>query len=157
MSDADKPFKSTADLSEIKRMIPHRYPFLLVDRVRDMVEGQSAVGIKNVTANEPHFPGHFPAEAVMPGVLQIEALAQTSAVLVSASLGLIDKQALVYFMSVDECRFRRKVVPGDTLELHITTLRGRGKVWKFRGEAMVDGELATECVFAAMIVLPEEG
>ncbi|WP_316013026.1 3-hydroxyacyl-ACP dehydratase FabZ [Roseobacter sp. HKCCA0434] len=155
MSEQQDDFKTTADLGEIKRMIPHRYPFLLVDKVRDMVKGESAVGIKNVTANEPHFPGHFPQEAVMPGVLQIEALAQTSAVLVSASLGLIDKEALVYFMSVDECRFRRKVVPGDTLELHVTTLRGRGKVWKFKGEAKVDGELATECVFAAMIVPPE--
>lgn len=157
MTEQTNPFKPTADLAEIKRMIPHRYPFLLIDAVRDMVEGKFAVGIKNVTANEPHFEGHFPQEAVMPGVLQIEALAQTSAVLVSASLGLIDKNALVYFMTVDECRFRRKVVPGDVLELQVTTIRGRGKVWKFKGEARVKGELATECVFAAMIVPPEEG
>ncbi len=155
MSEASTDFKTTADLAEIKRMIPHRYPFLLVDRVEDMVEGKYAKGVKNVTANEPHFEGHFPAEAVMPGVLQIEALAQTSAVLVSASLGLIDKEALVYFMSVDECRFRRKVVPGDVLYLHVETIRGRGKVWKFKGEAKVGDELATECVFAAMIVPPE--
>ncbi|RED13215.1 3-hydroxyacyl-ACP dehydratase FabZ [Pontivivens insulae] len=144
-------FKEAVGLADIKRMIPHRYPFLLVDRVERMVEGKSAVGIKNVTANEPHFEGHFPDKAVMPGVLQVEALAQTAAVMVVNSLDLIDKGMLVYFMSIDEVKFRRVVEPGDVLELHVETIRGRGKVWKFRGEAKVNGELATECVFAAMI------
>ncbi|MEL7276557.1 MAG: 3-hydroxyacyl-ACP dehydratase FabZ [Pseudomonadota bacterium] len=145
----------SADLSEIKRMIPHRYPFLLVDKVRDIKLNESAVGIKMVTANEPHFEGHFPARAVMPGVLQIEALAQTAAVLVVKTLDLIDKNMLVYFMTVDKAKFRRVVEPGDVLELHVKVLRGRGKVWKFEGQAMVDGELATECEFSAMIAPPE--
>ncbi|MEL6677759.1 MAG: 3-hydroxyacyl-ACP dehydratase FabZ [Pseudomonadota bacterium] len=151
MSDA----LHSADLSEIKRMIPHRYPFLLVDKVRDIKLNESAVGIKMVTANEPHFEGHFPTRPVMPGVLQVEALAQTAAVLVVKTLDLIDQNMLVYFMTVDKTKFRRVVEPGDVLELHVTVLRGRGKVWKFEGRAMVDGELATECEFSAMIAPPE--
>lgn len=140
-----------ADLGLIKRILPHRYPFLLVDKVRDIVPMKSCVGIKNVTANEPHFEGHFPQEPVMPGVLIIEAMAQTSAVLVGTSMDLADKGLGTYFMSIDKCRFRRKVVPGDVLELHVTTLRGGGKVWKFEGRAIVDGELATEAEFMAML------
>ncbi len=140
-----------ADIGLIQRLIPHRYPFLFVDRVRDIEPGTAATGIKNVSFNEPHFQGHFPAEPVMPGVLIVEALAQTSAVLVGLTLDLVDKGPLVYFMNVDNCKFRRKVVPGDVVELHVTVLRGRGKVWKFRGEARVDGELAAEAEFAAMI------
>ena len=140
-----------ADLGLIKRILPHRYPFLLVDKVRDIVPMKSCVGIKNVTANEPHFEGHFPQEPVMPGVLIIEAMAQTSAVLVGTSMDLADKGLGSYFMSIDKCRFRRKVVPGDVLELHVTTLRGGGKVWKFEGRAIVDGELAAEAEFMAML------
>ena len=140
-----------ADLGLIKRILPHRYPFLLVDKVRDIVPMKSCVGIKNVTANEPHFEGHFPQEPVMPGVLIIEAMAQTSAVLVGTSMDLADKGLGTYFMSIDKCRFRRKVVPGDVLELHVTTLRGGGKVWKFEGRAIVDGELAAEAAFMAML------
>ncbi|MFO1165270.1 MAG: 3-hydroxyacyl-ACP dehydratase FabZ [Paracoccus sp. (in: a-proteobacteria)] len=140
-----------ADLGLIKRILPHRYPFLLVDKVRDIVPMKSCVGIKNVTANEPHFEGHFPQEPVMPGVLIIEAMAQTSAVLVGTSMDLADKGLGTYFMSIDKCRFRRKVVPGDVLELHVTTLRGGGKVWKFEGRAIVDGELAAEAEFMAML------
>ncbi len=140
-----------ADIDLIQRLIPHRYPFLLVDRVRDIDPGAAATGIKNVSFNEPHFQGHFPAEPVMPGVLIVEALAQTSAVLVGLTLDLVDKGPLVYFMNIDNCKFRRKVIPGDVVALHVTVLRGRGKVWKFRGEARVDGELAAEAEFAAMI------
>ncbi|MFC3529093.1 3-hydroxyacyl-ACP dehydratase FabZ [Paracoccus mangrovi] len=140
-----------ADLGLIKRILPHRYPFLLVDKVRDIVPMKSCVGIKNVTANEPHFEGHFPQEPVMPGVLIIEAMAQTSAVLVGTTMDLADKGLGTYFMSIDKCRFRRKVVPGDVLELHVTTLRGGGKVWKFEGRAIVDGELAAEAEFMAML------
>ncbi len=140
-----------ADIGLIKRLIPHRYPFLLVDRVRDIVPATSATGIKNVSVNEPYFEGHFPAEPVMPGVLIVEALAQTSAVLVGLTLDLADKGPLVYFMNIDNCKFRRKVGPGDVVELHVTVLRGRGKVWKFRGEARVGDELAAEAEFAAMI------
>ena len=146
-----------ADLALIKRMLPHRYPFLLVDKVRDIVPMESCVGIKNVTSNEPHFEGHFPQEPVMPGVLIIEAIAQASAVLVGCSLDLAGKGMGTYFMSIDKCRFRRKVVPGDVLELHIKTLRGGGKVWKFEGRAIVDGELAAEAEIMAMMNRGENG
>lgn len=142
--------------AEIKRMIPHRYPFLLIDKVSDMVSGEFALGHKNVTCNEPHFPGHFPAKAVMPGVLIVEAMAQTAAVLVVNTLDLIDKEMLVYFMSIDGCKFRKPVEPGDSLQLHVSVARQRGKVWKFEGKAMVDGGLVTEAEFTAMIVPPEE-
>lgn len=140
-----------ADIALIQRAIPHRYPFLLVDRVEDIDPSKSAVGIKNVTMNEPQFNGHFPGLPVMPGVMIIEALAQTSAVMVSLSLGLIDSGAVVYFMGVDKCRFRRKVVPGDVLRLRVDTLRGGGKVWKFTGLATVGDDVACECEFMAMI------
>jgi len=138
-------------IDTILRAIPHRPPFLLVDAVRDIVASQSAVGIKNVTMNEPVFQGHFPGLPIFPGVLVIEALAQTSAVLVSLSLELIDSGAVVYFMGVDKCKFRRKVEPGDVLELRVDALRGGGRVWKFAGRASVAGETAAECEFTAMI------
>jgi len=149
---------TTADLAQIQRILPHRYPFLLVDKVRDMVAFKSAVGIKNVTFNEPHFTGHFPSEPVMPGVMIVEALAQTSAVLVGASMAAEDHDVSVYFMAIDKCKFRRKVVPGDVLELHVETLRGKpgGKVWKFQGRAMVEGELAAEAEFTAMMDFPKD-
>lgn len=148
MSDEPPTF---ADIDLIQRLIPHRYPFLFVDKVKDIVSSKSAIGIKNVSMNEPQFAGHFPSVPVFPGVLIVEALAQTSAVLVSVSLGLADTGALVYFMGVDKCKFRRKVGPGDVMELRVDTLRGGGKVWKFAGRATVDGELAAECEFMAMI------
>ena len=152
----DQAATAQADLLEIKRMIPHRYPFLLIDRVTDMVMGESAVGHKNVTANEPHFEGHFPAKPVMPGVLIVEAMAQTAAVLVVQTLDLIDKDMLVYFMSIDGCKFRKPVEPGDCLELHVEVARHRGKVWKFNGQAKVGGSVVTEAEFTAMIVPPED-
>ncbi len=139
-----------ADLSLIQRIIPHRYPFLLVDRVRDIVVGKSCVGIKNVTFNEPQFQGHFPGMPIFPGVMIIEAMAQTSGILVGVTMDLADKNAKVFFMGVDGAKFRRKVVPGDVLELHVTALRGGGKVWKFEGRGMVAGELAAEATFTAM-------
>jgi 3-hydroxyacyl-[acyl-carrier-protein] dehydratase len=142
-----------ADLALIQRCIPHRYPFLLVDKVRDIHLGKSAVGIKNVTFNEPHFQGHFPGAPIMPGVTIIEALAQTSAVLVALTMDLVDKLPLVYFMNIDNGKFRRKVVPGDVLELHVTVKRGGGRIWKFQGQAKVEGELAAEAEFTAMIDL----
>ncbi|NYS24516.1 3-hydroxyacyl-ACP dehydratase FabZ [Rhodobacteraceae bacterium 2376] len=141
----------TADLDLIMRIIPHRYPFLLVDKVRDVVANTSATGIKNVTFNEPHFQGHFPGAPIMPGVTIIEAMAQTSAVLVGLSQDLVDKKPLVYFMNIDKAKFRRKVVPGDVLEMHIKVLRASTKVWKFEGTAMVEGEVAASAEFAAMI------
>ena len=139
-----------ADLALIKRIIPHRYPFLLIDKVRDIIPNVSCIGVKCVTNTEPHFQGHFPDLPIMPGVMIIEAMAQTSGVLVGLSMDLVDKQAKVFFMGVDGVKFRRKVVPGDVLELHVTVVRGGGKVWKFHGRAMVDGELATEASFTAM-------
>ena len=146
----------TADLALIKRIIPHRYPMLLVDRVEQIVPGVSAVGIKNVTANEPQFEGHFPARPIMPGVMIIEALAQTAAVLAGLTLNMQDREMLVYFMAIDKARFRRMVVPGDTLELHVEALRRGAKVWKFAARARVAGELAAEAELTAMMELPEQ-
>jgi 3-hydroxyacyl-[acyl-carrier-protein] dehydratase len=145
-----------ADIQLIQRILPHRYPFLLVDRVEEIDGTQSALGIKNVTMNEPHFQGHFPGTPIMPGVTIIEAMAQTAAVMVGTALDLADKEMLIYFMAIDKCKFRRKVIPGDQLEMRLTTLRGKpgGKVWKFGGVATVDGEMAAECEFSAMMDLP---
>ena len=142
----------SANLARIKRMIPHRYPFLLIDRVEDIRRNESAVGIKNVSTNEPYFQGHFPAEPVMPGVLIVEAMAQTAGVLVVETIDKIDQELLVYFMTIDNCRFRAKVVPGDVLELHVRVTRSRGKVFRFAGEAKVGGRLAAEAEFSAMII-----
>lgn len=147
---------NSADIQLIQRIIPHRYPFLLIDKVEDIVDGKTATGIKNVTFNEPHFQGHFPGQPIMPGVTIIEAMAQTSAVMVGVSLGLADKDFLVYFMAIDKCKFRRKVVPGDVLKMYVETKRGGGKIWKFTGRAEVDGELAAEAEFTAMMDLPKE-
>jgi 3-hydroxyacyl-[acyl-carrier-protein] dehydratase len=144
-----------ADLALIKRIIPHRYPFLLIDKVRDIVVNESCVGVKCVTNSEPHFQGHFPDMPIMPGVMIVEAMAQTSGVLVGLSMDLVDKQAKVFFMGVDGVKFRRKVVPGDVLELHVKALRSGGRVWKFEGRATVEGELATEATFTAMFDLPK--
>lgn len=145
-----------ADIQLIQRILPHRYPFLLVDRVEEIDGTQSALGIKNVTMNEPHFQGHFPGTPIMPGVTIIEAMAQTAAVMVGTALDLADKEMLIYFMAIDKCKFRRKVIPGDQLHMRLTTLRGKpgGKVWKFGGVATVDGEMAAECEFSAMMDLP---
>ena len=157
-ADETAPIPPTeADLGLIKQILPHRYPFLLVDKVRDIVPMKSCVGIKNVTSNEPHFEGHFPQEPVMPGVLIIEAMAQAAAVLVGVSLDLAGQSLGTYFMAIDKCRFRRKVVPGDVLELHMTTLRGGGKVWKFEGRAIVDGEVAAEAEIMAMLSRGDNG
>jgi len=138
-------------VEEIIKLIPHRYPILLVDKVIQYEKNKSATGIKNVTFNEPHFMGHFPDKPIMPGVLIVEALAQTSGILVSKSLEN-DSDKLVYFMSIDNVKFRKPVVPGDQLELRVEALQNRGAVWKFKGEALVDGKVATEASFAAMIV-----
>jgi 3-hydroxyacyl-[acyl-carrier-protein] dehydratase len=147
----------TADIDLIKRIIPHRYPFVLVDRVDDIEGTERATGLKNVTFNEPQFQGHFPETPIFPGVMIVEALAQTAAVLVGVGQDLADKEFLVYFMGIDGAKFRRKVVPGDTLKLHVETKRGGGKVWKFHGTGTVEGELACECSFTAMMDLPQEG
>jgi 3-hydroxyacyl-[acyl-carrier-protein] dehydratase len=147
--------RTSADIQLIQRILPHRYPFLLVDRVVEIDGYRSALGLKNVTMNEPHFQGHFPGTPIMPGVTIIEAMAQTSAVMVGVAMDLIDKDMLIYFMAIDGCKFRRKVVPGDVLEMRVETLRGKpgGKVWKFRGVATVEGDMAAEAEFTAMMDL----
>jgi len=145
----------SADIHLIQRVIPHRYPFLLVDKVRDIDGYSSATGIKNVTMNEPHFQGHFPGKPIMPGVTIVEAMAQTAAVMVGTAMDMADRNLLVYFMAIDKCKFRRMVVPGDVLEMHLTTVRGKpgAKVWKFSGVAEVEGEMAAEAEFTAMMDL----
>ena len=139
------------EVDEIMKMIPHRYPFLLIDRVKEIIPDFSAVGIKNVTINEPFFQGHFPDHPIMPGVLLIEAMAQTSAVLVIKTTGNVAGK-VVYFMTVDNARFRKPVRPGDQVELHVEKIRNRGNVWKFKGKAKVDGQLMSEATYSAMIV-----
>ncbi len=146
-----------ADIQMIQRILPHRYPFLLVDKVEEINGTQSAVGYKNVTMNEPHFQGHFPGTPIMPGVTIVEAMAQTAGVMVGVALEQMDKEMLIYFMSIDNCKFRRKVVPGDVLRMDLKTLRGKagGKIWKFSGVATVEGEMAAEAEFMAMLDLPK--
>ena len=141
----------TADILRIVEMIPHSYPMLMIDRVVDMVRDRSATGIKNVSINEPQFRGHFPNHPVMPGVMIVESMAQTAAVLVVHTLGPEAEGKLVYFMSIDGARFRRPVVPGDTMNVHVTKVRNRGPVWKFRAVAKVEGNVVAEAEFAAMI------
>ena len=141
----------TIDVQEIMEMIPHRYPFLLIDKVTQIVPDATAVGVKNVTVNEPFFQGHFPNRPIMPGVLIIEALAQTSAILVLETTGQ-KAGSIVYFMTVDNARFRKPIGPGDQVHLHVEKQRSRGNVWKFRGEARVDGKLMAEATYSAMIV-----
>jgi 3-hydroxyacyl-[acyl-carrier-protein] dehydratase len=140
------------DIQRIMEMIPHRHPFLMIDKVVDVVANAHATGIKNLSINEHYFQGHFPARPVMPGVLIIEAMAQTAAVLVVHTLGPASEGKLVYFMSVDNARFRRPVFPGDVLHVRVTKQRNRGNVWKFEGRAEVGGRLMAEAVFAAMIL-----
>jgi 3-hydroxyacyl-[acyl-carrier-protein] dehydratase len=142
----------TVDIARVMRAIPHRYPFLMIDRVVDVVRNQSAIGIKNVSVNENFFQGHFPGHPVMPGVLIIEAMAQTAAVLVVETLGDDAAGRVVYFMSVEGAKFRRPVVPGDQLRIHVNKDRNRGNVWKFTAVARVDGVSVAEATYAAMIM-----
>lgn len=139
------------DIEGIMKMIPHRYPFLLIDRIQDVVPETSATGIKNVTINEPFFAGHFPDKPIMPGVLIIESMAQTAAALVVSGLGRETEGKLVYFMSVESARFRKPVVPGDQLEIKVIKKQTRGKVWKFDGQAFVQNTRVAESGFTAMI------
>ena len=140
------------DIARIMHAIPHRYPFLMIDRVVDVVRDRSATGIKNVSVNEHFFPGHFPGHPVMPGVLIIESMAQTAAVLVVETLGPQAAGKVVYFMTIEGAKFRRPVVPGDQLRVHVTKVRSRGNVWKFSGVARVDGTSVAEATYAAMIM-----
>ena len=146
------PRPSTIDIAGIMAAIPHRYPMLLIDRIVDVVYGESAVGIKNVSVNESFFTGHFPNHPVMPGVLIVESMAQTAAVLVVETLGPDARGKVVYFMSVESAKFRRPVGPGDQLRVHVEKQRRRGNVWKFQGIARVDGVIVAEAVYTAMIM-----
>lgn len=139
-------------VERIMEMIPHRHPFLMIDRVVDVVANVRATGVKNVSINEPYFAGHFPAKPVMPGVLIIEAMAQSAAVLVVHTLGGDSEGKLVYFMSISDARFRKPVMPGDTIYVHVHKRRQRGAVWKFSSEAKVNGMLVAEATFSAMIM-----
>ena len=138
------------DIHAVERLLPHRYPFLLVDRARDLRVGESIVGIKNVTANEPYFQGHFPGRPIMPGVLVVEAMAQTSALLVGRTLDLSVADTDIFFMSVDRARFRRPIGPGDQVELHVRVLNARRRVWRFAGTATVDGKRVADADFTVM-------
>ena len=150
MNDQQAP--ETINIIRIREMIPHRYPMLLIDKLVNVIPGESAVGIKNVTLNEWYFQGHFPDSPIMPGVLIIEAMAQTAAVLVMRTMGRECEGKLVYFMSVENARFRKPVVPGDTLHLHVVKQRQRANVWKFEGRALVDNVLVAEAVYTAMLM-----
>ena len=151
MDDVKTDYLDDIDVLKVMERIPHRYPFLMIDRIDNVVPYESAVGIKCVSIGEPHFQGHFPGKPVMPGVLIIESMAQTAGVMVVTSLGPDSEGKLVYFMSIEEAKFRRPVVPGDRMEVHVTKKQNRGQVWKFRGEARVDGKIVAEATFSAMI------
>ncbi len=150
MADTAGATLETMDIMRLMKLLPHRYPFLLVDRIIEVDGDRSAVGIKNVTVNEPHFQGHFPGHPVMPGVLIIEAMAQTAgAICINSTPG--DRPSLVYFMTIDNAKFRRPVVPGDRLEIRVTKLKQRGNIWRFGCEATVDGAKAAEAEISAMM------
>ena len=139
-------------IHEIFKNLPHRYPFLLVDKITEINLKKNATGIKNVTFNEPHFQGHFPDKPIMPGVLIIEAMAQVASVLVIKSEAVDLGEKLIYFTSIDSAKFRKPVIPGDVLEMKVEIVGGRKSLWKMHGKAFVDGELAAEANFAAMII-----
>jgi 3-hydroxyacyl-[acyl-carrier-protein] dehydratase len=150
MSEDTRTTLGTADILEIMKLLPHRYPFLLVDRIIEINGDDSAIGIKNVTANEPQFMGHFPGNPIMPGVLLIEAMAQTAGAICARKI--VGQTSLVYFMTIDNARFRKPVVPGDRVEFHVTKQKQRGNIWKFHCDAMVDGQKVAEADVGAMMV-----
>ena len=146
----------TADIARVLELLPHRYPFLMIDRIIDIDADNSATGVKNVTFNEPYFQGHFPNFPIMPGVLLIEGMAQTAGAICVAALGEVYQPQVVYFMGIDKAKFRRPVVPGDTVHYHVRKIRNRGPVWRFACEAKVNGMLVAEGEISAMIVDPNK-
>ena len=154
MSDDKSNVLGSADLHELMKLLPHRYPFLLVDKIIDIDADNAAIGIKNVTANEPQFTGHFPENPVMPGVLLSEGMAQTAGAICARTQA--SRANLVYFMTIDNARFRKPVVPGDRVEYHVKKLKQRGTIWKFHCEAMVEGTKVAEADVGAMLVAEED-
>jgi 3-hydroxyacyl-[acyl-carrier-protein] dehydratase len=146
----EAPALESADIMRLFELLPHRYPFLMVDRIINIDGDNSAVGIKNVTANEPQFAGHFPGRPVMPGVLLVEGIAQTAGAICVLARKALTPQ-IVYFMTIDACKFRKPVVPGDTVEYHVRKMRNRSNIWKFSGEALVGGTKVAEAIVSAMI------
>ena len=149
MAEETKATLETADILEVMKLLPHRYPFLLVDRIIEIDGDNSAIGIKNVTANEPQFMGHFPGAPIMPGVLLIEGMSQTAGAICARASG--QSGNLVYFMTIDNARFRKPVIPGDRVEFHVVKIKQRGNIWKFHCDAKVDGTLVAEADYSAMI------
>jgi 3-hydroxyacyl-[acyl-carrier-protein] dehydratase len=158
MDDQSPPQRTlaSADIARVLELLPHRYPFLLIDKIIEIDRDQSAIGIKNVTINEPFFQGHFPKYPVMPGVLIIEAMAQTAGAICVHNAGQANIPHIVFFMGIDNAKFRRPVSPGDQLRLHVKQIRNRGNVWRFKCEAKVDGKLVAEADISAMIVDPAD-
>ncbi|WP_413988083.1 3-hydroxyacyl-ACP dehydratase FabZ [Labrys okinawensis] len=153
MTETTPTTLESVDIGKLLTLLPHRYPFLLVDRIIEIDHDNSAIGIKNVTVNEPHFTGHFPGQPVMPGVLVIEAMAQTAgAICVLNTMGN-SRPKVVYFMTIDECRFRKPVTPGDQVRLHMTKIKNRRNMWWYKGEAKVDGVIVAEATVSAMVVM----
>jgi len=150
--DQENKILQAADINEIMKALPHRYPFLMVDRIRNINGDESCIGIKNVTINEPHFLGHFPDHPVMPGVLLIEGMAQTAGALCVLAQAAEGGTKLVYFMTIDKAKFRKPVIPGDTVEFHVRKIRRRSNIWKFAAEARVDGTKVAEAEVSAMMV-----
>ena len=146
-----KDNSSIIDIERIIEMIPHRYPILLVDRVLEIEPGERAIALKNVTMNEPHFQGHFPGHPVMPGVLAIEAMAQTATIVVVESMGAEAEGKIVYFMTIEDAKFRKPIIPGDSVHIHVEKIKARGNVWKFKGKAVVGDDVCAEATFGAMI------
>jgi 3-hydroxyacyl-[acyl-carrier-protein] dehydratase len=149
MSEETKK-RDSFDIQRLYQLLPHRFPFLMIDKVVEVDGDDSAIGIKNVSAGEPHFAGHFPGHPVMPGVLLIEGIAQTAGAICVAARAR-PRPSLVYFMSVDEAKFRKPVIPGDTVEYHVKKLRNRGNVWRFSGEARVGGAVVAEAIVTALV------
>ena len=150
MTEAATTTLESADIRQIMALLPHRYPFLLVDRIEAIDGDNSAIGIKNVTASEPHFTGHFPGNPIMPGVLIVEGMAQTAGAICAKAIGGGDN--IVYFMTIDNAKFRKPVVPGDQMRVHVRKEKQRGNIWRFAAEAKVDGKVVAEATYAAMIL-----